>query len=97
MSFVPKPNSGMLWTNDYKQTPGHPDYRGDLHLDKEMLLGLIKKAEGNLVKIQVSAWNKNISNKDAISLAAAEPYIKTDRPAPKRSEPDNLPDEDIPF
>lgn len=98
MSFIPKPNSGMLWTNDYKNSSGHPDYRGDLHLDKQMLLGLIKKAEGDLVKIQVSAWQKVISNKDAISLSASEPYIKTDRQAPIRSKPaEVVPDEDLPF
>lgn len=95
MAFIPKPNSGVLWPNEKKQSPNQPDVRGDLFLAKDMLMSLMDKEPGDLVKIAISGWRKEIIFKDCISLAASEPYVKTqDQPPPKRT-PDDV--EDIPF
>ena len=53
MSFVPKPNTGSLWHNDKKIEDKHPDMRGEIVVDKQLLLDLISKGE-NPVKLAVS-------------------------------------------
>lgn len=76
MSFIPKPNSGTLWPNDRKNAPNHPDMRGDVFFDRTFLQDMIDKSEGDLVKIQISAWDKVIANKNCLSLSAQAPYVK---------------------
>lgn len=94
MTFVPKPNTGTLWPNDRKSSPNHPDVRGDIHFDRVFLQDMIDKCEGDLVKIQVSGWNKVIAGKDCVSLSASAPYVKQEaKPAPRPS----VDDEEIPF
>ena len=78
MSFVPKANSGTLWPNDRKNAPNHPDMRGDVFLDRTFLQDMIDKSEGDLVKIQISAWDKVIAGKNCLSLSAQAPYVKPD-------------------
>jgi len=90
MAFIPKPNTGTLWPNE-KKTPNHPDVRGDLHLDADMLKNLIRSSEDGLVRISISGWNKSIANKDCISIAASEPYVK------KEQVKVEVDDDDIPF
>lgn len=75
-NFVPKPNSGTLWPNDRKNAPNHPDMRGDVFLDRTFLQDMIDKSEGDLVKIQISAWDKVIAGKNCLSLSAQAPYVK---------------------
>lgn len=92
MTFIPKPNTGTLWPNKYKKGASHPDKKGDLNLDKDLLLSLIKKADGNLVKIAVAAWEKDINGQSCLSLSASEPYVKE---TPSAAPPQE--DEDVPF
>jgi hypothetical protein len=77
MAFEQKPNSGALFTNKDKRSQMHPDFRGDLHLDKTFLIQQMDKSSGPLVKISVSAWQKTAaSGSNYMSLAASEPYVK---------------------
>jgi hypothetical protein len=75
-NFIPKPNTGTLWPNDRKNAPNHPDMRGDVFLDRTFLQDMIDKSEGDLVKIQISAWDKVIANKNCLSISAQAPYVK---------------------
>lgn len=77
-NFIPKPNTGTLWPNDRKNAPNHPDMRGDLALDRTFLQDMIDKSEGDLVKIQISAWDKVIAGKNCLSMSASAPYVKPD-------------------
>jgi len=57
------PNSGTLWTNDYKTQPHQPDYKG--------------KGEYNGVEFELAAWVKTDRNgKQFLSLKISEPYRK---------------------
>ena len=77
MAYEQKPNSGALFTNKDKRSQNHPDFRGDLHLDKTFLIQQMDKSNGPLVKIAVSAWQKTAaSGANYMSLSAAEPYVK---------------------
>jgi hypothetical protein len=92
--YVPKPNSGTLWPNEYKKSENHPDVRGDLYLDLNMLKTEWAKADNNMLKITISGWSKEIAGKQVLSISAAAPYVKPAEAAPKAPE---TYDEDVPF
>lgn len=95
MTFVPKPNTGSLWANDRKTSENQPDLRGEIVVDKQLLVDLIAKGE-NPVKIALAGWNKTtVNGRDYVSLVASEPFIPQ-----KKVEPEPKPvvdDEDVPF
>jgi hypothetical protein len=94
--YQPKPNSGTLWPNDYKKAENHPDLRGDIYLDLNLLKDEWKKAENGLLKITLSGWSKVAAGKNILSLSAAAPYVKPAEAAPSAPPADD-PDEDVPF
>lgn len=75
-NYVPKPNTGTLWPNERKSFQSHPDKRGDVFFDRAFLQDMINKSDGDLVKIQISGWEKVIAGKDCLSLSASAPYVK---------------------
>jgi hypothetical protein len=76
MAFEPKPNTGSLWPNEYKKQDNHPDVRGDVNIEKTLLENLILKSKGDLVKIAIAGWSKEIKGKKVLSITASEPYEK---------------------
>ena len=76
MAFEPKPNTGSLWPNEYKKQDNHPDVRGDVNIEKVLLENLILKSKGDLVKIAIAGWTKEIKGKNVLSITASEPYEK---------------------
>lgn len=79
MAFEQKPNSGAMFVNEQKKTETQPDWRGEVYLDKTFMIDQMKKAEGQLVKVSISAWSKTAkSGKDYLSLSASEPWVKKD-------------------
>lgn len=103
-NYVPKPNSGTLWPNDRKSSPNHPDMRGDVFVDRVFLQDMIDKAEGDLIKLQISAWDKVIAAKNCLSLSVSAPYVKQEsqsggyqRPGARPAPPPAVSDDDIPF
>lgn len=96
MTFVAKPNTGSLWPNLNKPGDKHPDVKGEIVVDKDLLMALIAKGE-NPVKIALSGWNSTTMNgRDYVSLKASEPYVAKPRiePEPKQDDGD---DGDVPF
>ena len=97
MTFVPKPNTGSLWANDRKTAENHPDLRGEVVVDKQLLVDLMSKGE-NPVKIALAGWNKtSASGRDYVSLVASEPFVpqkRVEQAPPPAAATD---DEDIPF
>ena len=84
MSFVPKPNTGTLFKNDYKKAENHPDYKGSLY-------------DQHGAKWDLAAWIKEGQNGKFMSLKVSEPYVKGE---PQRAEPQNIEFDDgseIPF
>lgn len=88
MAYIPKPNTGTLWPNEYKKSDNHPDLKGDILIEKSLLQALISKGE-DPVKISIAGWNKEINGKECVSMKASEPYVKPQAPS--------APDEDVPF
>jgi len=83
MAFEQKPNSGAMFVNDQKQMENHPDWRGDVHLDKTFIIEQMNKVDGPLVKIALSAWSKTAkSGKNYLSISASEPWFEKDDDLP---------------
>lgn len=104
--YKQNPNSGTLWPNDRKTAQNHPDMRGDIFLDPQLVreqLANLDPATG-FVKIAISGWAKTIANKNCLSMSAQKPYVKPAentsyaQPAPQQAPalPD-VPDSEIPF
>jgi uncharacterized protein (DUF736 family) len=93
MAFEQKPNSGAMFRNDKKNSPNHPDMRGDVHLDKTFLINVMDKSKGSLVKISLSGWSKeSAAGKKYLSLSASEPW-EGGAAAPKQA----VSDDDLPY
>ena len=75
MAYIPKPNTGTLWPNEYKKSDTHPDIKGDILIEKSLLQALISKGE-DPVKISIAGWKKEINGKKTLSISASEPYVK---------------------
>jgi hypothetical protein len=93
-NFIPRPNTGTLWPNR-KVSQNHPDVRGDVFLDRAFLEGLLRKTGDDLVKIQVSGWNKVLAGKECLSLQVSEPYVKPEEARPQYSS--SVDESDVPF
>lgn len=97
MSFIPKPNTGSLWHNDKKSSDNHPDMRGEVVVDKELLMAQISKGE-NPVKLAISAWNRtSLAGRDYMSLSVSEPWIPPADQQQKAAHDKSGEDEDVPF
>ena len=95
MTFIPQPTPGSLWANDRKTAENHPDLRGEIVVDKQLLVDLIAKGE-NPVKIALAGWNKTtINGRDYVSLVASEPFVPQKKVDPVKPQPED--DGDVPF
>ena len=63
------PNRGTLWTYDYKKTDIHPDMKGDIKLEIELVKELLANAETDHIVIKLGAWlGRHTDGKRKISL-----------------------------
>ena len=75
--YETRPNTGVLFANDTKKSENHPDMRGSVDIDRNLLIDQLKKHTTGPIKIAVAAWTK--TSKDGLkflSLSASEPYEK---------------------
>lgn len=111
-TYVPKPNTGTLWPNDYKKADNHPDLKGDLFLDRSFLEEMLGQSNDDLIKIAVSSWESESNGRRRFSLNVSAPYVRQEptyskpaysKPAPpkqtysKPSPAQEADDEEIPF
>lgn len=109
-TYVPKPNTGTLWQNDYKKSPNHPDLKGDLFLDRSFIEEMLGQSNDDLIKIAVSSWEAESNGRRRFSLNVSAPFVRGEqayskplyskpapRPAPKPVQKPVDDDEEIPF
>lgn len=80
------PNSGVLFKNDHKKEPKHPDYKG--------------KAEVDGVEYQLAAWIKDGNAGKFMSLRFQRPGDRRPSAAQTtmpQSQPEPEPEQDVPF
>jgi len=77
--FIQKPNTGSVFINRDKKAENHPDMRGLIHVDRNLLIDLLSKHKDGDIKLQLSCWKRNTkAGDDYLSLGVSEPY---ERPA----------------
>jgi len=74
--------SGALFTNNRKQKDNHPDYNGNIELNRELVNSLVEQlAAGNVSpKLELAAWKK-VSGKGTryLSISPSIPFELTDK------------------
>ena len=56
--FVQKPNKGSMFLNKWKKGDNHPDFKGKIYVDKDLLVDMIKNRNSELIEIKIDAWKK---------------------------------------
>ena len=56
--FVQKPNKGSMFLNKWKKGDSHPDFKGTIYVDKDLLIDMIKNRNSELIEIKIDAWKK---------------------------------------
>ena len=87
----PQPGFGGLFRNTYKEKENHPDYKGSIALDDD----LIDAAEADGM-LELSAWKKEDKNGNVfLSISVKEKYKKDEdksskkKPKKKKKEVDD--------
>jgi hypothetical protein len=93
MAYESKPNTGSLFKNDYKTAENHPDMKGDVFLDRDLMEDMLKKHKDSMIKFSLSAWTKQYGNgKKMLSLNIGEPW-EGGQSKPKAT----VSDDDLPY
>jgi len=75
--FINKPNTGSVFINRDKKAENHPDMKGSIHVDRNLLIDLLTKNKEGMIKLQLAGWKRNTkSGEDYLSLGVSEPYEK---------------------
>ena len=75
--FINKPNTGSVFINRDKKAENHPDMRGLIHVDRNLLIDLLTKNKEGNIKLSLACWKKNTKNgEDYLSVGISEPYEK---------------------
>ena len=54
--FVQKPNMGSMFLSKQKKTEKSPDFYGSIHIDKDLLIELVKNRNSELIEIKINGW-----------------------------------------
>jgi hypothetical protein len=80
-------NRGILFRNNRKRQPKHPDFTGEATIDGR--------------KYKIAGWTKQGKKAEFYSMAFTEDVLKSDEPQPESAEQADVPprveDNDIPF
>jgi len=88
--YESRPNTGVLFNNDTKKSENHPDFRGSVDIDRNLLIDLLKKHQSGPIKVAIAAWKKTSqAGNDFLSLSASEPYEKPAGQAPAKNPWEN--------
>ena len=75
--YEARPNTGILFPNETKKAENHPDFRGSVDVDRNLLIDLLKKHQSGPIKVALAGWKKTSQGgNDFVSLSASEPYEK---------------------
>jgi hypothetical protein len=90
------PNTGSLFPNKYKKLAIHPNTKGTIKVDRQLLKELMAESNESLIELEISGWTKEWTDEGGtttkfLSLKVAKPYKKNAAPA---QDDDNDP---IPF
>jgi len=93
MAYEQKPNWGTLWPNDYKKQDIHPDVKGDIFIERELLETLLANNPTGLIKMSIGGWAGKVVNKKVLNVQASLPREGGSERAPSKPLDDN----DLPY
>jgi hypothetical protein len=71
------PNSGALFTTKQKRHEKSPDMYGDIKIEKDLILSLLEKAEGEeFITIKLEAWLKKDKYESRMVSLKVDTYEK---------------------
>ena len=71
------PNSGALFTTKQNRHDKSPDMYGDIKIEKDLILSLLEKAEGEeFITIKLDAWLKKDKNDNRMVSLKVDTYEK---------------------
>ena len=79
--FVQKPNMGSMFLSKQKKTEKSPDFYGSIHIDKDLLIEMVKNRNSELIEIKLSAWKKATKNGDPWLSLAVDTFKREAAPA----------------
>lgn len=92
MAYEQKPNWGTIWPNDFKKEDKHPDVKGDVMVERELLESLLASSQGNLIKVSIGGWAGKANGKKVLNVKISLPMdSSSDRAEPAKSDDDELP------
>lgn len=69
------PNSGGLFTTKQKRNDRSPDMYGDIKIEKDLILSMLEKAEGEeFITIKLDAWLKKDKNDNRMVSLKVDTY-----------------------
>lgn len=74
--FVQKPNMGSMFLSKNKKTEKAPDFYGSIHIDKDLLIELVKNRNSELIEVKLSAWKRSTKNGDPWLSLAVDTFKK---------------------
>lgn len=87
---------GVLFKNDKKSQPNHPDYTGNFTLTKELAEALLQEiGTGKEIRVQLAAWIKSGQKGKYLSVSVSAPFKKSG--AAQTSRRSSFDEEDPPF
>ena len=85
--FIQKPNMGSMFLSKNKKTEKAPDFYGSIHIDKDLLIELVKNRNSELIEVKLSAWKRATKNGDPWLSLAVDTFKR--EPAPAKDPWDN--------
>ena len=86
------PNSGALFESHNRVHAKSPDMSGDISIDRTLLRTMLNETDEDDIKIKLSAWRKQGSKGEFLSLT-----VNTYKPQNVQPAPPPIDDSDLPF
>ena len=82
-----RPNSGSMFVNKFKKHEKAPDFKGSIHIDKDMLIELVKNRTSELIEIKLDAWKKATKDNQPWLSLSVDTYKKPEAQQTEEKDP----------
>ena len=82
-----RPNSGSMFVNKFKKHEKAPDFKGSIHIDKDMLIELVKNRTSELIEIKLDAWKKATKDGQPWLSLSIDTYKKPEQAQAEEKDP----------
>ena len=91
-NYPVRENTGFIFKNKFKKQDNHPDLKGDVYLDRELLELVLKESTQSVIQIKLGAYKKQTKDGETyLAIYASKPLLQ------KSFIETTKDDDDIPF